>query len=331
MNETELISDHERRGRNIPAMNTNPLKRFSRPLLAFVAAAFVIGASAAPARAAESGGTTFTVTAVGKKNTVPPEVKKDDIQLHSGKERLQVADWRREDTLRLAILIDDSLDPTVAGQWSDLKDFIMSQPPTTYIAVAYARNGAAAIAQDFTNNHELAAKALRIPLGSAGAVSSPYLAVLDFIKRWPSPGGRNSILFVSAGIDYFRGGGFGLQNPDVDSAIARAEKANINIWTIYSPDNFHRGRGFFRLNTAQSLLSKLSEETGAESYFLGTGAPVSLKPYFDEIDQHLKNQYLLSFRGNGGKKGKFQSIRVRTEQPAVEFLTFDEVFLPPTQ
>ena len=311
-------------------MNSNLARRLSRPLLALAVSVVTLGGVSAPAFAAESGATTFTVTAVGKKNTVPPELKKDDVQLYNGKERLQIADWRREDTLRLAILIDDSLDPVVAGQWNDLKDFIMAQPQSTYIAVAYARNGNAAIAQDFTTNHELAAKAIRIPMGSAGAISSPYLAVLDFVKRWPSPGGRNSILFISAGIDYFRGG-FGLQNPDVDSAISRAEKSNINIWTVYSPDNFHRGRGFFRVNNAQSLLSKLSESTGAESYFLGFGEPVTLKPYFDEIDQHLKHQYLLSFRGDGGKKGKFQHIRVRTEQPAVEFLTFDDVFLPPSQ
>jgi len=311
-------------------MNSNLAKRLSRPLLALALSVVTLGGVSAPAFAAESGATTFTVTAVGKKNTVPPELKKDDVQLYNGKERLQIADWRREDTLRLAILIDDSLDPVVAGQWNDLKDFIMAQPQSTYIAVAYARNGNAAIAQDFTTNHELAAKAIRIPMGSAGAISSPYLAVLDYVKRWPSPGGRNSILFISAGIDYFRGG-FGLQNPDVDSAISRAEKSNINIWTVYSPDNFHRGRGFFRVNNAQSLLSKLSESTGAESYFLGFGEPVTLKPYFDEIDQHLKHQYLLSFRGDGGKKGKFQHIRVRTEQPAVEFLTFDDVFLPPSQ
>jgi len=311
-------------------MSNNHSRIFPRVLWTFAALTFALVAEVAPAAAAEAGSTTFTVTAVGKKNTAPPELKRDDIELYQGKERVQVADWRREDTLRLAILIDDSLDPVVAGQWSDLKAFILSQPDTTYIAVAYARNGSAMIAQDFTTNHELAAKAVRIPIGAAGAISSPYLAVLDFIKRWPSKGGRNSILFISSGIDYFRGG-FGLQNPDVDTAIAHAEKTNINIWTVYSPDNFHRGRGFFRVNTAQSLLSKLAEETGAESYFLGFGEPVTLKPYFDEIDGHLKNQYLLSFHGDGGKKGKFQHLRVRTEQPGVEFMTFDQVFLPPAQ
>jgi hypothetical protein len=303
----------------------------SKRMLSRVLAAFALAAAsfALPALAAESG-TTFTITAVGKKNTTPPELKRDDLELRSGKERLQIADLRRDENLRLAILIDDSLDPSVANQWSDLKQFIMDQPSTTYIAVAYARNGTAAIAQDFTNNHELAAKALRIPIGSAGAIASPYLAVLDFLKRWPSPGGRNSILFVTAGIDYFRGG-WGLQNPDVDSAISRAEKENINVWTVYAPDNFHRGRSFFRVNNAQSLLSKLSEQTGAESYFLGFGAPVTLKPYFDEINEHLKNQYLLSFRGDAGKKGKFVSARVRTETPNVEFLTFDQVWVPPSQ
>jgi hypothetical protein len=305
-------------------------KHYFKLFWAFAVLTLAFETAATPAPAAEVGNVTFTVTAVGKKSTTPPELRKNDVQLFNGKERLQIADWRREETLRLAILIDDSLDPVVAGQWSDLKDFIMSQPRTTYIAVAYARNGNAAIAQDFTNNHELAARALRIPLGDAGAISSPYLAVLDFIKRWPSKGGRNSILFISSGIDYFRGS-FGLQNPDLDSAVSRAEKGNINVWTVYSPDNFHRGRGFFRVNNAQALLSKLSEETGAESYYLGFGAPVTLKPYFEEIDEHLRNQYLLSFRGDGGKKGKFQRVRVRTEQPAVEFLTFNEVFLPAGQ
>jgi hypothetical protein len=44
---------------------------------------------------------------------------------------------------------------------------------------------------------------------------------------------------------------------------------------------------------------------------------------------HLNNQYLLSFVGNGGKKGKFERVRVVSEVPNVEFLTPSEVFLPP--
>jgi hypothetical protein len=270
---------------------------------------------------------TTTVTAVGKKNTQPPPIKKDDVELYQGKERLQVADWRKGETLFLAVLIDDSLDRNIASQWRDLRAFIMAQPPTTYIGVFYGRNGAAIVAQDFTKDHAVAAKALRIPYGGFGAFSSPYLELQDLIKRLPGSGERRSIMLLSSGIDYFRGN-FGPISPDVDPTIESAQKANINIWTIYAPDSGHGGRGFFRVNNAQSELSEVSEETGAESYFLGFGPPVTLKPYFDEISNHLNNQYLLTFEGSGGKRGRFERIRVVTEVHGVEFMTPSGVFLP---
>jgi len=285
---------------------------------------------ASKAAAAESAAVTTTVTAVGKKDTQPPALTKDDVQLYQGKEKVQVADWRRGETLFLAILIDDSLETTVASQWNDLKAFLMAQPQNTYIAVAYARNGSAMVAQDFTKDHALAAKALRIPLGNAGAFTSPYLAIQDWEKRWPDSGERKSIILFSSGIDYFRGS-FDPVDPDLDTTISHAQKQNINVWTIYVPDAGHVGRREFRVFNAQSNLSRLSEETGAESYYLGFGMPVTLKPYFDEIQMHLNNQYLLTFVGNGGKKGKFERVRVTTEAPNVEFLVPSEVFLPAVQ
>jgi hypothetical protein len=280
--------------------------------------------------AADSASVTMTVTAVGKKDTQPPPLTRDDVQLYQGKEKIQVADWKRGEALFLAVLIDDSLESQVANQWGDLKQFFMAQPESTYIAVAYARNGAAMVAQDFTKDHALAAKALRLPLGNAGAFTSPYLAVQDWEKRWPDSGERKSIILFSSGIDYFRGS-FDPIDPDLDTTISHAQKKNINIWTIYVPDAGHVGRRSFRVFNAQSNLSRLSEETGAESYYLGFGSPVNLKPYFDEIQMHLNNQYLLTFVGNGGKKGKFERVRVTTEVPNVEFLTPSEVFLPPIE
>ena len=83
------------------------------------------------------------------------------------------------------------------------------------------------------------------------------------------------------------------------------------------------------MNNAQNNMDKMSEQTGAESYFLGFGKPVSIKPYLDEITTHLNNQYLLTFAGDGGKKGKFASMKVKTELPDVEFMTPSSVFLPP--
>jgi hypothetical protein len=290
------------------------------------AMAFLLTA-AAPTLVAASPITAVTVTAVGKKQP-PPPLKKDDIQLFQSKERLQVADWKRGETLFLAILIDDSLDQEVASQWNDLKAFINAQSPSTYVAVAYSRDGAAMVAQDFTNDHALAGKALRIPLGSGGAFGSPYLSVQDWIKRWPDHGGdQRSIIMISSGVDYFRGG-FDPIDPDLDSTVEHAQKKNINLWTIYYPDAGHVGRRFFRVFNSQSNLSRLSEQTGAESFYLGGGVPVTLKPYFDEIKEHLDNQYILSFERDGGKKGKFERIRINTELPSVEFMLPSVVYIP---
>jgi hypothetical protein len=310
-------------------MNTHIQPKSVRFLLSAFLLAFASFATVPPRAAA----VTLTVTAVAKKGS-PPPIKKEDVQTFEGKERVQVADWRAGAPLYLAILIDDSLDTEAASQWGDLKAFINAQPQNTLVAVAYGRNGAAEVAQDFTQDHALAAKALRIPLGNLGAFSSPYLELQDWLKRWPSTSGdhRSSILLISSGIDYFRGS-FDPIDPDLDSTIERAQKENVNLWTIYYPSNGHLSRGYFRVFNAQSNLSRLSEETGAESYYLSFDRPVTLRPYFEELQMHLNNQYLLAFGGGaaGGKKGKFERVRVVTEVPNVQFLTPSEVFLPPAQ
>ena len=96
---------------------------FSRTLLKIGAPALVVGMFLFGGSVVRADSVTTTVTAVGKKNTAPPEIKKDDVKLYQGKEQMQVANWRRGDTLFLAVLIDDSLDPRVASNFNDLKAF----------------------------------------------------------------------------------------------------------------------------------------------------------------------------------------------------------------
>jgi hypothetical protein len=275
-----------------------------------------------------AGKSTITVTAIGKKDSAPPSVSKDDVQLSVGKERKQIAGWNKSDSLGLAILIDDALDTNAASQWNDLRDFIMALPPNTAVAIAYINNSTAMVAQDFTTNHALAAKALRIPRGALGAGSSPYLAVNDWMKRWPDTGTARSLLLISSGIDYLRGPSFGPFYPDVDSVIDRAERQNINLWSIYYPTVGHRSGSFFLVNMGQNNMSKMTQATGGETYYLGFTAPVSFKPYLDEIRMHLSNQYLLSFAGDGGEKGKLVRIKLNTEAPELEFSHADLAFIP---
>lgn len=278
---------------------------------------------------AGSGSATFTVTAVGKKQEAPP-ISKDDVQLFQGKERKQIQDWKKGEELYLAILIDDSIENTAASQWDYLKKFVMDQPSTTFIALGYMRDNTVLMAQDFTQNHQLVANAVRIPIGMAALGSSPYLSVLDLLKRWPNTGPRRSIVLISPGIDWFRGPGFGPIYPDVDPLIQRAERQNTNIWPIYYPSSGHRGRSYWLVNMAQINLDKVAEETGAEAYYIGMfGQPVNITPYLDEISTHLNNQYLLTFAGSGGPRGKYQSMKVKTELSGVEFMTPSAVYLPP--
>jgi hypothetical protein len=312
-------------------MNKNTYRKGSLLLGALVGASLLPLALKAASNSASAtkdpSAVVMTVTATAKKDAEPPALSKNDVDLYKGKERIQIADFKRGETLYLAVLIDDSLRSSIANQWSDLRAFLMAQPQTTYVAVAYARNGIAMVAQDFTTDHALAAKALRLPLGDIGAATSPYLSVQDWIKRWPVSGQRSSIILLSSGIDYFRGGPATL-DPDLDTTVARAQKQNINVWTIYARDAGRGGRGSFRAFNWQSNLDRLSQQTGAESYSLGLEAPVDLKPYFDRIQMNLNNQYLLAFVGDGGQKGKYESVKVTSEVQKVGFLTPSEVFVP---
>src|ERR1700751_5485800 len=91
------------------------------------------------------GKATITVTAIGKKDMAPPPVSKDDVQLTVNKERKQIANWSKSDSLGLAILIDDALDTNAPSQWNELREFIPSLPPNTSVAVAYAANSTAMV------------------------------------------------------------------------------------------------------------------------------------------------------------------------------------------
>ena len=88
--------------------------------------------------------------------------------------------------LEFFIMLDDSSNVTLGSQLEDIRQFINAQPPTTKIGVAYMSNGIAQVMQNLTNDHALAAKALRLPFGNPGASASPYFSLEDLLKRWPS-------------------------------------------------------------------------------------------------------------------------------------------------
>src|SRR5271168_5186474 len=176
----------------------------------------------------------MTVTANVDSDKRMPEIDQKDVLVKLGKEPLQVTEWAPAQGgragLDLFILIDDASDTSLGMHLDDVRTFINAQPMSTAIGIGYMRNATVQIVQNFTTDHAAAAETLRLPLGSAGAYGSPYLSLVDLIKRWPENQNRREVLMITDGIDRARGGPRwrGLNTtPDVDSASDVAQSAGI--------------------------------------------------------------------------------------------------------
>jgi hypothetical protein len=279
---------------------------------------------------------TMTVTASVAGDKRMPEIKRQDVLVKRGKERLQVTDWvpaqGKSAGLDLFILIDDASDPRLGSQLDDLRAFIISQPSTTLIGVAYMRNATVQVVQDLTTDHDSAARALRLPFGSTGAFGSPYYSVIDLMHRWPESQSRREVVMVTDGIDRTRNRVYlrrGLTvNPDVDLASAVAQRTGTMIHTIYAPGVGRLHRNYWEATNGQMDIARLSDQTGGESFYLGLQYPVSFQPYLNDLQKTLDNQYLVRFAASPGKKAGLQNITLSTEVAGVEFATHDAVWVP---
>ncbi len=261
-----------------------------------------------------------------------PEIQQADVSVKKGKQPLQVLDLvaAKGDRagLELFIVIDDASTTSLGIHLEDLRKFISAQPETTYVGVAYTRNGVVQVAQDPTNDHARAARALRLPMGSAGAYGSPYLSLNDLMKRWPASPNRHEVLLVTDGLDRAHRERNALLNPDVDAAAMAAQRAGTMIHTIYFPGIGHWHRNFFEANSGLNALAKLSDATGGEAYSLGIQGPVSFAPYLESLQKVLDNQYLLTVSAKPDKKAGLQYISVRTEVAGVDFSVADAIWVP---
>jgi hypothetical protein len=71
----------------------------------------------------------------------------------------------------------------------------------------------------------------------------------------------------------------------------------------------------------QNGIARLSEENGAESFFLGFEAPVSFRPFLDRAQTAIEHQFQLEFRAIPGGHAGLESIFVSTAVPGVELIS----------
>ena len=229
-----------------------------------------------------------------------PRLKQDEVKVKQGKTFLQVTQLIPAQgdnaALQLMVLIDDTLNTsTVGNNLNDLREFIKAQPPSTVVGIGYISNAGVNMIQNFTADHELAAKAVRLPQGAFSTMDSPYLSLISLVKGWSQQNVRREVLMITDGIDRLRGEqpeasrlgpNFGpvyhsmpTISVDTTSASEASQRYNVIVYSIYSPGVGRAGRSSWDLQLGLSGLSKIAQETGGECYSLGTSAPVSFKPY----------------------------------------------------
>jgi hypothetical protein len=288
-----------------------------------------------------------------------PPLQKDDVRVRQGKNTLDItqliAAQGDNDALQLMILIDDTLDGgTVGNNLNDIRDFIGTLPKSALVGVAYMSNAAIQITQNFTADHDLAAKAIRLPLGRLSTMDSPYLSLMAMVKGWPQQKVRREVLMVADGIDRLRGespqsprpSSRTPQNPrmspnqapvyhsmptisaDANSASELSQRNNVIVFSVYSPGVGRAGRSSWDMQIGLSGLTKIADETGGESFGLGTSVLVSFKPYLDRLSKYLNNQYYLVFNAPQGNRDRLLRVNVqKVEGKNSEILSPDNVWV----
>jgi hypothetical protein len=282
--------------------------------------AAVILAGVLPARDIPTPGVPVSVivTATGQKDAPAPQLTVDDVVVSQNRQHAQVTalePLRGPGGLQLWVLIDDGSSTNLGAQLADLKAFVLAQPASAQIGIGYMRNGSVQAAQALTADHQLAAKALRLPTAMPGISASPYLALMELIHKWPAGPAAREVLMISSGIDPLYGAG--PDDPYLSEAIDKTQRAGIVVYSIYYSGAGRAGRAYRQLFWGQNYLAQLSDQTGGFMYWLGTENPVALSPYLDDLSARLNSQYLLTFLARPENKAGFQNVKVGTEHPHV--------------
>ena len=262
-----------------------------------------------------------------------PRLRQGEVKVKQGKTFLQVTQLIPAQgdnaTLQLMILIDDTLNPGIGGNLNDLKEFIKAQPPSTVIGIGYMSNAGVNVVQNFTPDHDLAVKAVRLPRGALSTMDSPYLSLISLVKGWPQQNVRREVLMLSDGIDRLRGEtpassrlgpNFGpvyhsmpTISTDATSASEISQRYNVIVHSLYAVGVGRVGRSSWDLQLGLGGLSKIADETGGECYSLGTSNAVSFKPYLERFQKTLDNQYYLVFLATPKKSAGLQRVNILTE------------------
>lgn len=233
--------------------------------------------------------------------------------------------------VQVALLIDDGLSQSVGSQLNDLRKFANGLPPEIELFVGYMSNGTIRVASPFTTEHEAAANAIRLPNAVAGQSASPYFCLSEFVKSWPGGQSRapkvRIVMMLTNGVDPYNGS-TRLDNQDspyVSAAVSDAQRAGVAVYSIYYRDSGFRG-GSASLS-GQGYLSQVADGTGGETYYQGSGNPVSLEPFLKQFVHAIAETYVATFNAEAGGGGREHLVKLKmsTTTPKLKLRHADQV------
>jgi Ca-activated chloride channel family protein len=251
----------------------------------------------------------FTVT--DRKGKLVTDLSKDELKLYEDNKLQSITNFSRETDLPLtiAILIDtsSSIRDRFKFEQEAAVDFLYrTLRPKKDKALLITFDSAIELIQDFSDNPEVVAKAIRQvrPGGGTKMLDAIYLACQEKLK---AETGRKIIILISDGDD-------NLSLETLNSTLEMAQRSDVSLFTISTNSS-----GFFGLTAPKSdkILKRLAEDTGGRAFFPFKAEDLSQS--FQDISSELRSQYSLAYRSsNGNRDGSFRAIKIDPERKNVK-------------
>jgi len=293
-----------------------------------VAAALLLAAPAFAQSEKATGQGRAVVTIFAKHSEVAPNVSQQDVSVKVNGKDSNVTGWiplkGAHDGLELVVLIDGGA-RNLGRQFDEIKDFVKGLGPHTKVAVGYMENGRAALAGPLSADHAQVLGELHLP---AGPRSNPYFSLSDLAQRWPSQarGVRREVVLFTDGVDP-NNPRFDPDDPYVQSAIKDSVQAGLVVYTIYWRSRPEGGEDSMVADGGVSLVAEVTQATGGNNYWIGTGNPVSFQPFFEDLARRLENQYELDFTARLDRKPTVETMKLKVEGLALEVASPQLVFV----
>jgi len=249
-------------------------------------------------------------------NEIPANLNQHDLTVKVNGKDSTITNWTplrgANDRLELVVMLDSGARSSIGTQLSEIADFIKTLPPEAKVTVAYMENGIARLSGPLTTDHNAAVKSLHLPIGGPGQDASPYFCLSNLATHWPSNDrtARREVVMISDGVDYYDAH-FDPEDPYMQAAISDSVRNGLVVYSIYWENQGRFDRTRYANASGQNLLLQVTEATGGNSYWEGIGNPVSFRPFLQDLQRRLQNQYELSFTAPLKNKPQVDNLKLK--------------------